>query len=100
MKTVPALSNRPQDNKLYAIFSGFANVLESNLYGNKRPVKKLKCIGHVQKRTGSRIKIFKLKEGEKNKLTQKILVVGIDWMTLPYYLFRNTMVLLLVREYK
>ncbi|GFW28685.1 uncharacterized protein TNCV_3714001 [Trichonephila clavipes] len=38
---------------------GFLRVQESNKYGDKFPVEKLECIGHVQKKMGARLRALK-----------------------------------------
>jgi hypothetical protein len=64
----------PTDNVHYVEYlgdgdsKGFASVVESNPYGNDCQIKKLECIGHAQKRMGTRLQTLKLKEG-KNKQT-------------------------------
>lgn len=51
----------------------FASVLESNPYGYEYPVQKLECIGHVQKRMGTRLKNLKLKAGKTNQTEGKTI---------------------------
>lgn len=43
---------------------GFSAVLEAKPYGNEVEIKKMECVGHVQKRLGSRLRRFK----KENKL--------------------------------
>lgn len=46
---------------------GFANVLENNPYGVDVNITKLECVGHVQKRLGSRLKRMKRQEKDKTE---------------------------------
>lgn len=41
---------------------GFANVLENNPYGVDVNITKLECVGHVQKRLGSRLRRMKKRQ--------------------------------------
>ena len=56
--------------------SSFLQVKSSQSYGDKL-ITKSKCIGHIQKRVGTRYKRKKLSNGKpltgKNRLTQKII---------------------------
>ncbi|EFN88196.1 hypothetical protein EAI_13769, partial [Harpegnathos saltator] len=50
-------------------------ILKTNSYGNKYPVKKSECVGHVQKRMGTRLCNIKKKEklGGKERLTDVLI---------------------------
>lgn len=53
----------------------FKALLAENPYGDDFPIKKKECVGHVQKRMGSRLRnIKKIKKlGGMNKLTNKLI---------------------------
>lgn len=46
--------------------------------GNEWPEKMVEFTGHVKKRTGSRLKILKLKERKTKQTDEKLMAVGIE----------------------
>lgn len=52
-----------------------AGILKENPYGDNCPVTKNECVGHVQKRMGTRLRNIRKKEklGGKNRLTEAII---------------------------
>ena len=50
---------------------GFMRVLESKPYGEDTNIEKLECIGHVQKRMGSRLRKLKKKHGWEEAIRWK-----------------------------
>lgn len=75
--------NRSRDlhDAMYTTYIGdgdsktFTAVLKENPYGEEYPVMKCECVGHVQKRMGTRLRNVKKKEklGGKGKLTDGLI---------------------------
>jgi hypothetical protein len=59
---------------------GFMSVLESKPYGNNVEIKKLECVGHIQKRLGTRLRNLK-KSLKKVKLSDGRPIGGIGRLT-------------------
>lgn len=53
----------------------YKSILTLNPYGEDCPVKKSECVGHIQKRMGTRLRNIKKKEklGGKGKLTDLVI---------------------------
>lgn len=59
---------------------GFSAVLENNPYGDEFEISKLECVGHVQKRMGTRLRTLK-RNFKKTKLSDDKFIGGVGRLT-------------------
>lgn len=62
---------------------GFGVIDSEKPYGNDLQVQNLECVGHDQKRMGSRLRAFGQKIPSLNCLMEKLLVAKVGYPSLP-----------------